>query len=151
MRKIEEEIKQGVFASPEQKAHINIVFTSYYLSSRLEKKMKKYDINLPQFNILRIVKGQNNNPISIKDTQSRMIHKMANTSRIVQTLVNKELITRSPSETDKREVWISLTDKGEFILSQLNEILDRFLLSQFSHISKEEIAFLNTILDKIRF
>ena len=113
--------------------------------------MKKYDINLPQFNILRIVKGQNNNPISIKDTQSRMIHKMANTSRIVQTLVNKELITRSPSETDKREVWISLTDKGEFILSQLNEILDRFLLSQFSHISKEEIAFLNTILDKIRF
>ncbi|GAA5222195.1 MarR family winged helix-turn-helix transcriptional regulator [Membranihabitans marinus] len=151
MRKIEDEIQQSHFSSPEQKAHINIVYTAYYLSSRLEKKMKKYDINLAQFNILRIVKGQNGNPISIKDTQNRMIHKMANTSRIVHTLVEKELIHREISQTDKREVWITMTSKGEFILLQINEILDRFLLSQFSHITKEEIETLNTILDKIRY
>ncbi|WP_236979593.1 MarR family winged helix-turn-helix transcriptional regulator [Membranihabitans maritimus] len=150
MRTIEEEIQQSKFKSKEQKVHVNIVYTGQYISQKLESVIKKFDINLPQFNIMSIVRGQNDTPINIKDIQRRMVHQMANTSRVVTALVSKGLAERTPSPNDKREVTISLTKKGHFTLEQLDDLIPRFLVSQFSHLSEEEIEQLNNILNKVR-
>jgi hypothetical protein len=58
MKKIEDEIQQSKFGTSHEKAIINIIYTSNFLQDKIKNQFKKYDISLPQYNVLRILKGR---------------------------------------------------------------------------------------------
>lgn len=146
---IAEEIKQKKFKSELQKALINISFTSSYLNSNFNKVFKPYNISMQQFNVLRILRGQHPEPVSINDITDRMIDKMSNASRLVEKLRLKDLVERTPCAFDRRQVDVKLTENGLNLLEELNEVIAG-IHKQFIHVSEEEYAVLNNIMDKIR-
>lgn len=150
MKSLKEMTHQNKLLSVGQKTHINIVFTSNYIDHNLEKILNEFGLDLPQFNILQILNHPNGEPVNIKDIQKRMIHKMANTSRLIKSLEDKALIFRTPSEKDKRVVNVALSEKGKIVLEQLEDLTHRYHLDQFSNLTKEEVIELNFLLDKIR-
>jgi DNA-binding MarR family transcriptional regulator len=147
--KIEDEIKQKSFKSEFQKAMINLLFTAGWLEYKQTQFFKKWGISPQQYNVLRILRGQNNSPITVAAIQERMLDKMSNASRLVEKLKKKNLITRKTSKKDRRQVDIFITTNG---LELLKEI-DNYLHEQEKIIKKlslNEVVELNRMLDKIR-
>src|SRR6218665_1352327 len=100
--KIEDEIKQQRFVSPNQKAVINLLYTTNWLLAKQKDFFKSYNVTLQQFNILRILKGQHPKSISATEIKSRMLDKNSDVSRLLNRLALKKLITKQACPNDKR-------------------------------------------------
>lgn len=147
--KIEDEIKQSAFKNDFQKAHINLIYTSGWLQLSMAALFKPYGITLPQYNILRILRGQHPKPATISLLIDRMLDKTSNASRIVDKLEAKDLVTRKQCSEDRRTVDVMITEKGLALLTQMEEI-EYESRRGIMHLSADEAAELNRLLDKIR-
>ena len=147
--KIEDEIKQSTFKDAYQKAYINIVFTANSLELAQSTVLKGYGITLPQYNILRILRGQYPKPATVNLLIERMLDKTSNASRIVDKLEAKQLVTRTQCPTDRRTVDIVITEKGLAMLQELDKIQEG-TKHGVNNLSAEEAEQLSNLLDKIR-
>lgn len=147
--RLEDEIKQIKFASEYKKAMLNILFTASWVDVVSSKMLKSHGISLQQYNVLRILKGQHPNSISVNDIMSRMLDRMSNASRLVEKLRLKDLVERTICEKDRRQVDVKITDKGIKLLDELNSKMDNIGELE-SKITEEEAFLVNEILDKIR-
>ncbi len=147
--RIEEEIKQKKFKSEYIKADINVMFSANWISARQSHILKPYDISIQQFNILRILRGQHPKPAPLKLLTERMIDRMSNTSRLVEKLKKKGLVTRQVCETNRRQVDISITEKGLALVEKASELIEGER-EQSRNLTDEEIKQLNRLLDKMR-
>lgn len=147
--KLEKEIKQKKFQNEYQKAMVNILFTASWVGTIHSKYLKPHGISLQQYNILRILRGQHPNPVTINLLIDRMLDKMSNASRLVDKLKHKGLVKRKESKNDRRRVDVLITVKGLDLLSRTDKYI-RNLDKAFGAITKSEAQNLNRILDKLR-
>ena len=146
---IGEEIKSK-FKNSQQKAMINVRFTSNWMAQKQSNYMVKHDISMAQFNILRILRGAKDflNVNTIKD---RMIEKSPNTTRLMDKLIEKELIERVRCEEDRRVVYVKIAEKGLKLLSVIDaDCTFEELILMENRITSEEAEILSALLDKIR-
>jgi DNA-binding MarR family transcriptional regulator len=149
MPKIEEEIKQKVFKNNYQKAFINVVYTAGWLQTQQAAVLRNYGLTLPQYNILRILRGQHPKPATISLLIERMLDKTSNASRIVDKLEAKGLVTRTQCEHDRRTVDVLISGKALYLLKQIDEAEKDNHLG-LSKLTEAEATKLNQLLDKIR-
>ena len=88
--KIEERVKAN-FSSEQQKVIINLRITSNFIAACQQQFMDRFDLTLPQFNILRILRGAKG-PINVNTVKDRMIERSPNTTRLMDKLIDKGLI-----------------------------------------------------------
>ena len=146
--KLEDEIKSS-FRNEYQKARLNIYFTHNYLSQQTHNMMKTQGLTPQQFNILRILRGQKGNAVSIGLIKDRMIDKNSDVSRILERLVKKGLIERTENSIDRRQKDVIISSEGLKVLSSTDE-LEAELDNQLSALTKTEVKTLNDLLDKVR-
>lgn len=147
--RIEEEIKQPKFKNDYEKLSINLLITKSWIESFLNDFFKNEEITIQQFNILRILRGSNPQPLSTMQIRERMIDKMSDTSRIVDRLLVKKLVSKKISAKDNRLVDIKITAKGLAVLSRLDHLADA-TAKRFSNITIGEAKTINALLDKLR-
>lgn len=147
--KIEEEIKQRPFKDGYAKAVVNLLFTQSYLVSRQSRIFKPHDISAEQYNVLRILRGRFPKPITVSSIQERMLNKMSNASRLVEKLKQKEMVKRTECPEDRRQVDVSITEKGLDLLELLDKEVKQFNMETI-HLDKDEVEQLNDLLDKLR-
>lgn len=111
--------------------------------------MKAYDISQQQFNILRILRGQDGKPISLKLITERMLDKMSNTSRLVDKMLLKNLLERKICPENRRQVEIQITRHGLDVCHKISLEIEK-AREKNKRISEEEARELNRLLDKIR-
>lgn len=148
--KLEEEIKQKTFSSPYQKLILNVFVTSSWFGSESTRVLKPYKITLQQYNVLRILRGQQGKPASVGLIQERMLDKNSNASRLIDKLVLKKFVDRKPCPSDRRQMDIKITGKGLELLSILDapmQMLDRELAER---LSEEDALKVSDILDRVR-
>lgn len=146
---LEKEIQSSKFEDGYHKAVVNISYTYNWLSNILRVRLEKHHITAQQFNILRILRGQYPNAATVNLLKERMIDKMCDASRIVDRLVQKELVTRCTNSKDRRAVDIRISEEGLKILSMIDcELKMKDLLNQ--NITEDEAQVLCDLLDKLR-
>ena len=147
--RIEEEIQSTKFEDNYHKAVINIAYTDGWLSNVIRPHFEKFNLTQQQFNILRILRGQYPNPATVNLLKCRMIDKMSDASRIVDRLVQKELVSRCTNTKDRRAVDVRISEKGLDILSKMDI---EFKIKDFlkDHLTLEEAGVLSDLLDKLR-
>jgi DNA-binding MarR family transcriptional regulator len=146
--KIEEEIKTRGFRNEYHKLHVNVVFSAWWLKSRLSASLKPFDLTPEQFNVMRIVRGQKEE-LCVKDITSRMLERNSNTTRIIDKLEAKGLVRRETSSNDRRAIRIHMTEKGAALLSAIDadwDSRDPVTLP----LSEPEAKTLNNLLDRMR-
>ena len=146
---IEKDINQYHFTSEGQKAIINLVYTSNWVTEHIKAVLDDQDITLQQFNILRILRGSDPQPLSTLTIRERMLDKMSDTSRIVDRLVIKGLAVKKVCTTDKRLVDVNITDVGKKMLEAIDS-REAAMTSINKNISDAELKQLNTLLDNLR-
>lgn len=145
---LENEINQRKFRTEYQKARINIIYTYNWLTEQVKSMFDEWEITSQQFNILRILRGEGK-PLSTLQIRQRMLDKMSDTSRIVDRLVKKGLVKKTPNGEDRRLVDVVITARGKKLLEKIDpfeEYADKVMQS----LSEEETKTLNTLLDKLR-
>ena len=149
MVKIEEAIQQKEFKDPYNKLVVNLLYTHSYLVTAQASLFKPKDLSPEQYNVLRILRGQNGKPLTVSSIQDRMLNKMSNASRLVEKLKNKGMVKREECPADRRQVDIVITDKGLSVLNELEKQVEEFN-RQIVNLNTQEVNELNDLLDKLR-
>ena len=148
--RLEEEIKQSKFKDEYHKLGVNIIYSASWMSARHLHVLKKFNLSIQQFNILRILKGRHPEPATVKLLTERMIDKMSNASRLVEKLKQKGLVERTSCPEDRRRVDIAITDEGLKIINQASRITEIEINETLSSLTDNEAKQLNNLLDKMR-
>jgi DNA-binding MarR family transcriptional regulator len=149
MGKIEDAIQQKEFKDPFNKAVVNLLYTHSYLVNSQNSLFKPHDISPEQYNVLRILRGQNGNPTTVSSIQDRMLNKMSNASRLVEKLKLKGWVKRSECPSDRRQVDVLITDEGLELLKTLEKLVEESNV-RIVNLNLEEVNQLNELLDKLR-
>ena len=145
--KIDEIVKTN-FVSPQIKALINVRLTSNYIAAEQNKFMQNFGISMAQFNILRILRGAKE-PLTINTIKDRMIEKSPNTTRLMDKLIEKNLIERFGCKEDRRQSYVQITNHGLKILEDIDhQGFDTSLNA--NGLNSEEANLLSDLLDKLR-
>jgi DNA-binding MarR family transcriptional regulator len=147
--KLEDEIKQSSFKSPQQKLAINLLYTTHWLNSHYSSFFKNSEITVQQYNVLRILRGQHPNYCNLKLIKERMLDRMSDASRIIDKLVLKEYVERKACPDDRRNIHIIITSKGLELLRSL-DFIDEETKTIFSSLNNHEVETLNDLLDRLR-
>ena len=137
-----------MFKSPQQKAVVNVRFTSNFLSNYQNSFMARFDISMPQFNILRILRGAKE-ALSVHTVKDRMIEKSPNTTRLMDKLIDKKLIERVRCDDDRRVVFVKISQEGLKLLSQIDNEFNSNSMNKVD-LSNDEAEILSDLLDKLR-
>ncbi len=145
--KIDEIIKTN-FKTPQQKAIVNLRFTANYFINFQNSFMLEFDLTMPQFNILRILRGAKDS-LSVNSVKERMVERSPNLTRIMDKLVSKDLIKRFQCNDDRRAVFIEINEKGLELLQKIDVKMEKINLFP-QNLTDDEAEQLSYLLDKIR-
>ncbi len=129
---------------------INIWATQNFIAERLNEILKPFEISAEQFNVLRILRGQKGKPCNMFLIQERMISKTSNTTRLVDKLLIKNLVTRNVCPANRRKIEVLITSKGLALLTILDPKIIEFENSLADHLSGSDLDLLIDLLEKYR-
>ena len=132
-----------------KKAIISILQTSAFISDVLLKGLKPHDISEQQFNVLRILRGQKGIAANLSTVQERMVHKMSNTTRLIDKLIQKKLVKRNVCIENRRKIELFITEDGLDFLKKIDPITDEIEKKILSNISSKDLNSLISILNSI--
>lgn len=102
------------------------------------------EITTDQFTLLQFI-AQNPSVTATEIAQSFGVGRSAITA-LVNRLVQKNLLERKRNEKDRRIIYLSLTDRGKFVVMETEKQINQFLQDKLSHFDVEDTEkFLNLI------
>ncbi len=128
---------------------INSIITGERMTAYIATLLSPFELSIQQFNVLRILRGQKGEPTNLSTIQERMIHKMSNTTRLVDKLLQKELVTRNICTENRRKIEIYITQKGISLLAEVSPLVVEGERQMTSMLSDTELQQLNAILYKL--
>jgi len=129
---------------------ISLLRSGYKVNDELSALFKIHGISLPQFNVLRILRGRKGEAANLSTIQEQMIHKMSNTTRLIDKLIEGGYVNRFVCEKNRRKIEIFITKKGLELLNSLDDKLEtkeQFLMNNLDNKEKEELM---RLLSKIQ-
>lgn len=133
-----------------KKTVLNILYTEKIVTDALLKVLKTHDLSIEQYNVLRILRGQNNKPINMSLIQERMLAKKSNTTRLVDKLLLKQLVERAICADNRRKMDITITPQGLDLLNHIDPIIENKEATLAKNLTEIELITLNNLLEKYR-
>lgn len=145
---IHNQIGQGTFSSIQEEVIVNIQFTSNWMRDQLSIVLSPYNLQIQHYNVLRIVNGKAPDKCSPGYIKAVMIDKKRDLTRLVDKLVQLDLLSRKTCPENRRKVDIEITVKGSELTTEIKGNLDK-RVKELIHISDEEAELLSRLLDKL--
>ncbi len=150
MSELQQELKKKrPFEHPEQEMMLNLSRTADQVQNRFLRLFRKFELTPSQYNVLRILRGEGR-PLPSLEIAERMIQETPAITGLIDRLEKLGLVQRTRCEEDRRVVFVSITDKGTELLSQLDTPVVELHQSLVSHMTNAEITQLNKLLVKAR-
>lgn len=148
--KLSDEIKQAKPLDAHTEAVLNLHFTSHWLYRVLQDQLSRFDISHEQYNILRILRGNHPGTYNLCQVQERMLNRTENTTRLVEKLRKRGLVSRQQNEEDRRRVDIRITEQGMSLLAEMDVVMEEMNRQTSRAISEQEARKLTQILEHLR-
>ncbi len=146
---ISEDLKQSNFQSEAQKAIVNAIYTGNWIVQKQQELLKPFGLTVQQYNVLRILKGQQGNPMTVLAITERMLDKMSNASRLVDKLLEKKLVLRRECPKDRRAVDILILPAGLDLLKEVDQVQQDWG-KHFDALGVKRLEEMNQLLDEFR-
>jgi len=128
----------------------NILQTGNWMNEKFSDHLKQYALSIQQYQVLRSLRELRGKPANLLTLQAEMVSKNSNTTRLVEKLRLKGLISRIQSEENRRMVEVRITEKGLNLLAEIDDVHSEFKNDIVADLSEDEIVTLNKLLKKIR-
>jgi DNA-binding MarR family transcriptional regulator len=148
--KIEDVIKTTTMLDNSKRIVLNVLYTQNVITDKFNEILKPYELSSEQYNVLRILRGQKGNPANMCVIQERMLAKTSNTTRLVDKLLLKKLVTRNVCPENRRKIEVLITQKGLDILNELDPKVINHEQFFSKNLDSDELEQLNQLLEKYR-
>jgi DNA-binding MarR family transcriptional regulator len=128
----------------------NILHTGNWMNEKFSDHLKEYALSIQQYQVLSSLRELKGEPANLLTLQAEMVSKNSNTTRLVEKLRLKGLISRIQSEENRRMVEIRITESGLNLLAEIDAVHSEFKNDIVDGLTEEEILILNKLLEKIR-
>ena len=110
--------------------------------------LRDYGISHPEYNVLMMLDGSEAglSPSEISEAASE---KSSNVTRLIDQLLAKGLVSREPSEADRRKLVVRLSADGERLIETLMPAVINQLQRFFSCVEKHELQQMEALLTRV--
>lgn len=148
--------KKRGFDSPEQQAYLSLAYTHAQLAAPLAQLFKEYGLSEATYNILRVLRGVRRHPEQGRDALpcgeigGRLVARVPDVTRLIDRLVQADLVDRIRGEVDRRVVLARITTQGLALLRKLDQPVLALHEQTLGHLTRSELKQLGTLLAKAR-
>ena len=148
---LQEELKQRQpFKSLQEEAGLNMARTTVLLGEEMEHLLRPYGVSLPQYNVLRILRGAGAEGLGRNEIRDRLVSRMPDVTRMLARLEEAGLICRQQSGTDRRYFPTRLTEQGLKIVDSLDAPIQEGQQRHFAGLTPGQLGSLIAMLTRIR-
>jgi DNA-binding MarR family transcriptional regulator len=150
MASLETVLKSRPITDPHIRAFLNIMVTGAWLEGRMNALLKPNGLTEPQFNVLRILRGQQGESMNLYEISERMVHPTSNVSRIIDKLLEKGWVSRKACEENRRRVDIAITQKGLDLLETVQPAVEAHFKEFATKLPEKDAQWLSDALEAVR-
>lgn len=132
----------------DDKLSYQIGMVAHLLQNQYNDQLAAHDLTVAQSRVLYMLVEYGDQ--SQAELQQHLYIKGSTMNGIIDSLLNKDLVSKTDSDVDKRAKIISITEKGRLLDQNLWNDLDKKEMEYIEGFSKEEMALLMTWLKKIK-
>jgi DNA-binding MarR family transcriptional regulator len=150
MKELMKELKKREpFSSVEEEEVLNICRTSDQLLIRAERMFREHGLTGPQYNILRILRGEDK-PLPILEIGNRMVRVVPGITALIDRLEEAGLVCRQRCTQDRRVIYVAITEKALQVLGAIDDPLAGLMKRMLGCLSGTEHLELIRSLERIR-
>lgn len=139
------------FRSPNQEGVIALLLAAESVRWPYQDLLSRHGgLTLQQFNVLRILRGAGPEGLPTLEIAERMVERTPGITRLLDRLENKDLVTRTRSQTDRRQVFCQISKAGLNLLDEVDGPVHELDESVLRGLSEREVQSLIKLLDKLR-
>ncbi|WP_203330612.1 MarR family winged helix-turn-helix transcriptional regulator [Rhodovastum atsumiense] len=105
---------------------------------------QRFGVGLPEWRVIAML-GQHGTLTSKAVGERTFMHKTM-VSRAVSDLERDDLVVREPNRADKREVFLSLSEKGQRVYAEIVPLAREYATRLTADLTKEDLAALDRIV-----
>ena len=127
----------------------NILIAGNWMNEKFSDHLKPYALSIQQYQVLSSLRNLKGETTDLLNLTSQMMSKNSNTTRLVEKLRLKGLITREQNPTNRRKVDIGITEAGLELLEEIDPIQKSFEKEVTNNLSKRDLLTLNRLIEKM--
>ena len=148
---LQQELRQTrPFTRKTSEALVAILRTATVLENAENEALRPHGITQTQYNVLRILQGAGKDGLCGKEIAERLVSKVPDVSRLLDRMVEMDLVNRERDTEDRRHVTARISVKGKRVLAQATPDLEVVEQRLFRGIPAPSVATLVTALARIR-
>lgn len=138
------------FDSPLQELYLNLWRTYDRLRDLEDDLFSQFELNSQQYNVLRLLRAAMPGSLATLSLADRLVSRAPDITRLLDRLVNRDLVERIRTPEDRRQVLARITPAGVELLQKIEQPLAECHSRQLGHLSPEEIEQLTGLLHRAR-
>ena len=151
MTKLQDEIKQTKpFESLEDEAFVSVLRTAGTFQWREAELLKPYEITLPQYNVLRILRGAGSEGLICREIGERMIARDPDVTKLLDRLEARGLVSRERQEKDRRVIVARVTPEGLNLVAEIDSPVLKLTEELLGHLGERKLGTLIRLLEEAR-
>ena len=127
-----------------------LIRTGHWIMDQVSLELKEFGITEPQYNVLRILRVKKGNPVTVQKIQSRMVQRSSNVTRLIDKLLDKNLVSRKECPENRRKMDITITQSGLDLLEKLDEKVVSFYQPMSKNLNTDESRTLKELIIKLK-
>ena len=136
-------------SSAHERAVVAIVRAGEHLRRHFGSFCEGRDLTLQQYNVLRILRGAQPDPLPTMEIAERMMEQTPGITRLLDRLEEKGLVRRKRCGEDRRRVLCSITEEGIDLVDSLDVPVGRADRELLGVLSEPELRRMIALLDRI--
>lgn len=141
--------KRHGFDSVQQAVVIGMLRTCDQFQYRLGQLFREHGLTQPQYNVLRILRGEGG-PLPSLEVASRLVTMVPAITSLIDKLEARGLVSRTRCCKDRRVWYVALTEAGAELLRQLDAPVLALHQTLCSNLSIAECEQLVNLMEKAR-
>lgn len=141
--------KRRPFESEEQEVVLSLLRTNELFQHRFGQLLRGYGLTHPQYNILRILRGEDRELPSL-EIAKRMISVVPAITNLLDKLERRGWVWRERCDSDRRVWYVHLTQDGSKLLDELDDPNQAMHKRLVGHLTATERTQLLALLEKAR-
>lgn len=129
---------------------VTLMRSGNVITEHINSALQTEGLSIQQYNVLRILRGRKGAPACLESITNDMIHRMSNTSRLVDKLIGKGFVKRKTCKENRRKVDIYITPKGLEVIESLEPTLLAKEDELTSSLGEEELEQLLHLVTKLK-
>ena len=152
MRRLRRLIKQRKpFQSLQQEVFLEVLRTGHAMVQDLVDLLKPYGLTQPQYNVLRILRGAGTAGLPTGEVGARMVaSREPDVTRLLVRMERSGLVRRERDPDNRRIVTARITREGLRVLKALDQPVLDMHADQLEHMTRRELEYLATLLERAR-